>query len=142
MNNKQNFYIFALFANFIFISIIFCGCSNDKTKITVTGLKYTEVIEGTGTSAFKGNTVIINYIGTLPGGKEFDNTYKTGIPLEFKVGSDVIIKGLNEGILGMKPGGKRKLIIPPDLGYGPEGSGAKIQGNTFLLFDVELLEVK
>lgn len=128
----------------IFVSFlaVFQGCSNDKTKTTVTGLKYTEIAEGSGKTALKGNIVIVNYIGTLPDGTEIDNSYKTGIPLQFKIGDGMVIKGLNEGVLGMKPGGKRKLIIPGDLGYGPEGSGSKIPGNTFLLFDVELVEVK
>ena len=122
--------------------LVFQGCSKDKTVSTVTGLKYTEIAEGTGKSALKGNTVVVNFIGTLPDGTEIDNTYKTGIPLEFKINDGMVIKGLNEGVLGMKPGGKRKLIIPGDLGYGPEGAGSKIPGNSFLLFDVELLEVK
>ncbi|CAN5527465.1 FKBP-type peptidyl-prolyl cis-trans isomerase [soil metagenome] len=123
-------------------SLIISGCSRDKTVTTKSGIKYTDLIEGSGTSADYGKTIIVNYIGTLPDGSEFDNTYKNGKTLEFKIGSNFYIKGLSEGVIGMKTGGKRNIIIPPELGYGADGAGSVVPGNSFLIFEVELVEVK
>ena len=80
--------------------------------------------------------------GTLTNGTQFDSSVGRGQPLTFKIGTGAVIKGWDEGIMSMKVGGKRKLIIPPDLGYGPMGSPPKIPGNSVLNFDVELLDVK
>ena len=105
-------------------------------------LKQDDVVVGTGTEAKPGDTVSVNYIGTLDDGKEFDNSYKRKMPFEFKLGAQQVIPGWDIGIQGMKVGGKRTLVIPPELGYGPSGSpGGEIPPNATLHFTVELLAV-
>ncbi|MBI1762049.1 MAG: FKBP-type peptidyl-prolyl cis-trans isomerase [Acidobacteria bacterium] len=86
--------------------------------------------------------VTVHYTGTLENGTQFDSSVGRGQPFTFKIGTGSVIKGWDEGVMSMKVGGKRKLIIPPDLGYGKMGSPPKIPGNSVLHFDVELLDVK
>jgi FKBP-type peptidyl-prolyl cis-trans isomerase len=118
---------------------------NGKTGTEVTtasGLKYVDLTEGTGPSPRTGQTLSVHYTGTLQNGTKFDSSYDRGQPYEFRIGTGSVIKGWDEGLMGMKVGGKRKLIIPPNLGYGPRGSPPNIPGNSTLLFDVELMGVK
>lgn len=106
-------------------------------------LKIEDVRVGAGAEAKTGDAVAVNYIGTLDSGKEFDNSYKRGSPIEFTLGVEDIIPGWNMGIAGMKVGGKRNLVIPPELAYGPNGSsGGEIPPNATLHFTVELVSVK
>ena len=110
---------------------------------TASGLKYTDVVEGTGPTPQLGQKVAVHYTGTLVNGKQFDSSRTPGRqPLVFELGTKNIIKGWNEGIATMKVGGKRKLIVPPDLGYGARGNPPDIPGNATLLFDVELMSVQ
>jgi peptidylprolyl isomerase len=109
---------------------------------TQTGLKYSDVKEGDGPSPKQGQTVVVHYTGMLENGTKFDSSLDTGKPAEFKIGVGAVIKGWDEGLMSMKVGGKRKLIIPASLGYGPQGRPPKIPGNSTLVFDVELLGVK
>jgi FKBP-type peptidyl-prolyl cis-trans isomerase len=109
---------------------------------TASGLQYEEVVIGTGAEAKAGMQVTAHYHGTLPGGKVFDSSYDRKDPFSFKLGAGQVIKGWDEGIAGMKVGGKRKLTIPPELGYGARGAGGVIPPNATLHFDVELLGVK
>lgn len=110
---------------------------------TSSGLKYVDLVEGTGASPQPGQQVTINYIGTLEDGTIFENSRDPGRePFEFVIGRGSVIKGWDEGVMSMKVGGKRKLIIPPQLGYGPAGRPPKIPGNSTLIFEVELLNVK
>jgi len=104
------------------------------------GLSYIDLRTGSGRAAAKGDTIKVIYTGWLKDGTEFDKSEDLEIPFSFKLGEGEVIKGWDEGIVGMTKGGKRKLIIPPDLGYGAEGSGEKIPPNSYLIFDVELID--
>ena len=108
--------------------------------LTDSGLSITELSVGKGPEAIAGNKVSVNYRGTLENGKEFDTSYGRG-PFSFPLGRGQVIKGWDEGVAGMKVGGKRKLIIPPDLAYGARGAGNVIPPNATLVFEVELLEI-
>lgn len=100
-----------------------------------------DVVIGDGATAAVGDTVVVNYVGTLQNGQEFDNSYTRGTPFTFTLGEKKVIAGWEEGVVGMKEGGKRILIIPADKGYGSNGFGP-IPGGATLLFSVELLDVK
>ena len=108
---------------------------------TPSGLKYTDLVVGTGPSPSPGQTAVVHYTGTLPGGTKFDSSRDKGQPYTFALGTGSVIKGWDEGIATMKVGGRRKLEVPPALGYGARGQGT-IPPNATLLFDVELLDVK
>lgn len=112
------------------------------TQITASGLKITELKVGEGAEAASGQTVQVHYRGTLENGKQFDASYDRGTPFTFPLGAGRVIKGWDEGVVGMKVGGKRKLVIPPDLAYGSRGAGGVIPPNATLVFEVELLDVK
>ncbi len=112
-----------------------------KTETTSTGLRITELLIGNGETALEGKNVSVNYKGTLENGKEFDSSYGRA-PFTFPLGAGKVIKGWDEGVAGMKVGGKRELTIPPSLGYGERGAGGVIPPNATLIFEVELLSVK
>jgi len=109
---------------------------------TPSGLKYEELQEGTGGTAKAGDTVDVHYTGWLTNGTKFDSSVDRGQPFSFKLGAGRVIKGWDEGVAGMKEGGKRKLTIPSELGYGKRGAGADIPPNAVLVFDVELLKIR
>jgi peptidylprolyl isomerase len=108
---------------------------------TASGLKYVDLVEGTGATPQPGQLVSVNYTGTLENGTKFDSSYDRGQPMEFKFVTQPMIKGWDEGLKTMKVGGKRKLIVPPSLGYGTQGRPG-IPPNSTLIFEVELLSVK
>lgn len=108
---------------------------------TPSGLKYTDLVEGTGATPQTGQTLTVHYTGTLANGTKFDSSRDKGIPMPFKFRVNPMIKGWDEGISTMKVGGRRKLVVPPSLGYGPQQNG-DIPPNSTLFFDIELLSAK
>jgi FKBP-type peptidyl-prolyl cis-trans isomerase len=115
------------------------GWNNAVT--TPSGLKYIDIEEGTGEAPKTGQKVTVHYIGTLENGTEFDSSVGRNRPFDFQIGVGQVIKGWDEGVGTMKVGGKRRLIIPSELGYGSRGAGGVIPPNATLIFDVELLKV-
>jgi len=117
-----------------------------KPMTTQTGLQITDSKVGTGATPKTGQTCVMHYTGWLyengAKGKKFDSSLDRGQPFEFPIGQRRVIAGWDEGVATMKVGGKRTLIIPPELGYGPRGAGGVIPPNATLIFDVELLDVK
>ena len=115
----------------------------DTTKLTRTasGLRYQDVAVGQGDEATPGRTAVVHYTGWLPDGKKFDSSRDRGEPFSFSLGAGQVIAGWDQGVAGMKVGGRRKLVIPPDLGYGSQGAPPVIPPGATLVFDVELLDV-
>ena len=130
------------------------GCTKKENEVSpqvsslisqggTTQLKTEDLVVGTGTEALAGKTVSVNYTGWLTDGKKFDSSLDPGrSPFQFQLGGGQVIPGWEQGVTGMKVGGKRKLTIPPELGYGARGAGSVIPPNSTLLFEVELLGVK
>jgi FKBP-type peptidyl-prolyl cis-trans isomerase FkpA len=125
------------------------AAGESKLNATITSLQKTDAKQGTGAEAQKGKAVVVHYTGWLydpaqPGGKgaKFDSSLDRKVPFGFFLGEGKVIRGWDEGVAGMKVGGQRTLIIPPDMAYGARGAGGVIPPNATLIFDVELLEVK
>ena len=108
----------------------------------ITELKIEDMIVGTGREAKAGDTLRLHYTGWLENGTKFDSSLDSGEPIEFVLGTGRVIDGWEQGLVGMKAGGRRKLIIPPSLGYGASGAGDYIPANAALIFEIELLEIK
>jgi FKBP-type peptidyl-prolyl cis-trans isomerase len=115
--------------------------TGEPTK-TADGLQYWDIKVGSGATAQSGQMVKVHYTGWLTNGKKFDSSVDHGQPFSFHLGAGEVIKGWDEGVAGMKVGGKRQLRIPPELGYGQGGYPPIIPGNSTLIFDVELLGVQ
>ena len=115
---------------------------SEKTITTDSGLQYVDIVEGTGASPQRGQRVVVHYTGTLAeNGAKFDSSRDRNQPFTFNIGIGQVIQGWDEGVGTMKVGGRRKLIIPPELGYGARGAGGVIPPNATLIFDVELLRI-
>lgn len=134
----------------LIITTLFFGMATtvmaQNTVTTPTGLKYIDNVVGTGVEATAGKEVSVHYTGWLYNGEKkgnkFDSSVDRNEPFDFDLGAGHVIKGWDQGVAGMKVGGKRTLIIPPDLGYGVSGAGGVIPPMATLMFDVELLGVK
>jgi FKBP-type peptidyl-prolyl cis-trans isomerase len=132
----------------IILTATFTGVNmaNAETKTLPSGLKIDEPVVGSGAEAVKGKQVTVHYTGWLwadnKKGAKFDSSVDRGSPFSFNLGAGQVISGWDEGVAGMKVGGKRTLIIPAKLGYGDRGAGGVIPPNADLVFDVELLAVK
>lgn len=109
---------------------------------TPSGLKYVDVVTGDGPSPQEGQIVVVHYVGKVKGGSVFDSTVTRGRPFGFQLGGGKVIKGWEEGVAGMRVGGRRKLLIPPGLGYGDQGAPPNIPPNATLVFDVQLVDVR
>ncbi|NWJ47254.1 MAG: FKBP-type peptidyl-prolyl cis-trans isomerase [Chloroflexi bacterium] len=155
MNNKPR--LISVFILVLLVSALLAACG-DNTAVpsaatapagtatpeltkSATGLKYYDTVVGKGTQPKVGQTVSVHYSGYLTNGTKFDSSVDRGQPFKFVLGVGQVIQGWDEGVATMKVGGKRRLIIPPQLGYGPSGSGP-IPPNAELIFDVELLAVQ
>lgn len=108
---------------------------------TKKGLQITDTTTGSGPEALSGKVLTVHYSGFLQNGTKFDSSLDRGQPFRFRLGEGMVIRGWDEGMVGMKVGGKRKLVIPPAMGYGERGAGAAIPPNSTLVFEVELLAV-
>jgi peptidylprolyl isomerase len=114
----------------------------DAYTVTESGLKYYDLVEGQGDSPAEGQNVVVHYTGWLEDGTKFDSSLDRGQPFSFPLGQGAVIPGWDEGVATMKVGGKRQLVIPPELGYGETGAGASIPPGATLIFEVELLEIQ
>ena len=129
-------------------TLIIAGCTKKQATTdgaaptSVSELKIEDTTAGTGAEAKKGMQVSVHYTGWLTDGKKFDSSLDRGVPFKFQLGVGQVIKGWDEGVVGMKVGGKRKLTIPSDMAYGERGAGNVIPPNSTLVFEVELLEVQ
>ena len=108
---------------------------------TASGLSYTDLVKGTGAAPVSGKSVTVHYTGWLEDGKKFDSSLDRGQPFVFRIGAGEVIPGWDEGVMSMRVGGKRKLFIPAQLGYGAAGAPGAIPPNANLIFEVELLDV-
>jgi len=140
---------------FSLIIVFGVSCTKDKDKgssdpnviladlaTTESGLKYKDMIVGKGDRPAKGNTVQVHYTGWLMNGKKFDSSRDRTESFSFQIGVGQVIKGWDEGVMTMKTGGRRILIIPPELGYGKHGAGNVIPANATLKFDIELISIQ
>ena len=108
---------------------------------TPSGLKYADVVVGSGAEPHDGQTAVVHFTGWLADGTQFDSSRDRGKPFGFALGAGRVIKGWDEGVRGMRVGGKRRLIVPPALGYGPQGIPGRIPPDATLTFDIELLRI-
>ncbi len=126
---------------FLVLGLTACG-SDSPTAVPDSGVvEKTDLVVGTGAEAVNGDTLTVHYTGWLADGTKFDSSYDRGTPFVFRLGTGAVISGWDQGIPGMKVGGKRRLIIPPSLAYGASGRPPQIPGNATLKFEVELLSI-
>lgn len=150
MSRNKGRYVWLLGA---VVALSFVGCGDDAfapelgvdlelMTLTSSGLYYQDLVLGDGEMPQAGDSISVHYTGWLKDGTQFDSSVDRGEPLRFPIGVGAVIMGWDEGVLTMRVGGKRKLVIPPELGYGERGAGGgTIPGGATLVFDVELLEI-
>jgi FKBP-type peptidyl-prolyl cis-trans isomerase FkpA len=125
----------------ILVALAGCGGGDSSTSPTGGGgLVIDDLVVGTGATAAVGDTVSVHYVGTLTNGTKFDSSYDRGLPYSFRVGAGQVIAGWDQGVPGMRVGGKRRLTIPPSLAYGNQAFGS-IPANSTLVFEIELLSI-
>ena len=129
------------FALSALVALAACGGDSGTTGTPVTGtLQIEDLVIGTGATAVSGDTVSVNYVGTLTNGTKFDASADHGGPYSFRLGTGAVIPGFDQGVTGMKVGGKRRLTIPPNLAYGSTGQGS-IPPNATIIFEVDLVSI-
>ncbi len=139
-SNFKRCILVALFGLFL---LPLAGHAAEEAMVkTSSGLQYADLVVGKGREAHAGETATVHYTGTLVDGTKFDSSKDRNQPFSFRLGAGRVIKGWDEGVEGMKIGGARKLVIPPQLGYGARGAGARIPPNATLIFQVELLDLR
>lgn len=142
MRNKR-ILLTVLLALVVAAVMMLSSCEKEPEMVTTdSGLQYIDLVVGTGETPLKGQVCEVHYTGWLTDSTKFDSSVDRGQPFSFPIGMGRVIKGWDEGVASMKVGGKRKLIIPPDLAYGPNGAGSVIPPNATLVFEVELLGIK
>ena len=124
----------------ILLALAACGGDSGTSPSGEGTLVSTDVVVGTGATAVAGDTVTVHYIGTFTNGTKFDSSYDRNQPFSFQLGTGQVIAGFDQGVTGMKVGGKRRLTIPPSLAYGSTGQGS-IPPNTTIVFEVDLLSI-
>jgi peptidylprolyl isomerase len=123
------------------LGVAACGSSDSPTGSSSSGSLHTlDLVVGTGATAATGDTVTVHYLGTLVNGTKFDSSYDRNQPFTFRIGAGQVIAGWEQGVPGMRVGGKRRLTVPPSLGYGSQAQGS-IPPNSTLVFDIELLSI-
>lgn len=144
MKNNMTIIIAAVLVVVAIVVFLVLSGKKAPTTAATAGLQITDVVMGTGTEAVAGDTVTVNYVGSFPNGQVFDASANHGADgFSFVLGAGEVIKGWDEGVLGMKVGGERKLVVPPDLGYGATGTlGGPIPPNATLDFTITLLKVQ
>jgi FKBP-type peptidyl-prolyl cis-trans isomerase len=131
-----------LFSVLALISLVACGGGTNSapTPTGPTSLVIEDLVIGAGAIVVVGDTITVNYIGSFLDGRQFDNSYTTGRPIAFRVGARQVIAGFDQGVVGMRVGGKRRLTVPSALAYGTQGQGS-IPPNTPIQFEVELMSI-
>ncbi len=154
MRNVEKFIVILL----LLVAVAIPACSQKEAKpvqeqstepkasseavTTASGLSYTDMVKGTGAAPTSGKNVTVHYTGVLENGTKFDSSVDRGQPFVFRIGAGEVIPGWDEGVISMKVGGKRKLVIRPNLAYGSAGAGGVVPPNATLIFEVELLDVE
>jgi FKBP-type peptidyl-prolyl cis-trans isomerase len=143
---SSKFFLTSKLTSCVFLALVgifllpLAGHASEEAMVkTSSGLQYADLVVGQGREAHAGETVTVHYTGTLIDGTKFDSSKDRDRPFSFRLGAGQVIKGWDEGVAGMKIGGTRKLVIPPQLGYGARGAGSVIPPNAVLIFIVELL---
>lgn len=139
---QRNRLIISVVGALAIIAVIVFLAINANREAPVTTLQIEDLVVGSGPKAESGDTVSVHYTGWLTNGDKFDSSLDRGQPFEFPLGQGRVIKGWDQGVVGMQVGGTRKLTIPPSLAYGEQGAGSDIPPNATLVFEVQLLEIK